>query len=177
MISMATINDYTSGKILKDVKLINYSLKLARIPILGSWIKNKIFDKTKNFKPLLINIEDASKLINGSEHCAVGERVCRAINKDSKPTKTMFLWPQNRRFCQLTESVFLDELAEGMVKTQKARYVGKEEAINTLKKYPENPLILAKVSNKYMEICRSYPKDCVFYNMQRHKIKCLTKFK
>lgn len=161
MIYMATVNDYTSGKILKDVKLTNYSLKLARIPIFDSWIKNKIFDKTKNFEPLLIIIEDASNLINESEHCAVGERVCRSINNNSK----------------LTESVFLDELAEGMVKAQKARYVEKEEAISTLKKYPENPLILAKVSNKYMEICRSYPKDCVFYNMQRHKIKCLTKLK
>lgn len=161
MIYMATVTDYTSGKILKDVKLTNYSLKLARIPIIDSWIKNKIFDKTKNFKPLLINIDDASKLIHESKKCAVGERVCRAINKDS----------------EFTESVFLDELAEGMVKAQKARYVEKEEAISTLKKYPENPLILAKVSNKYMEICRSYPKDCVFYNMQRHKIKCLTKFK
>lgn len=161
MIYMATVNDYTSGKILKDVKLTNYSLKLARIPIIDSWIKNKIFDKTKNFEPLLINIDDASKLIHESEHCAVGERVCRAITKDS----------------EFTESVFLDELAEGMVKAQKARYVEKEEAISTLKKYPKNPLILAKVSNKYMEICRSYPKDCVFYNMQRHKIKCLTKLK
>ena len=48
-----------------------------------------------------------------------------------------------------------------MVKAGKARYVEKEEAIKTLKKYPENPLVLAKVSNKYMEICRSYLKDCV----------------
>ncbi len=88
------------------------------------------------------------------------ERICRAINKDSK----------------LTESIFLDELGEGMVNVGKAHYVEKEDAICTLKKYPKNPLILAKVSNKYIEICRSYPEDCIFYNMQRRKIKCLTKW-
>lgn len=59
---MPTIDDYTSGKVLKNIKLTLYSLKLAKIPVLGQ--------------------------------------------------------------------------------------------------YPKNPLILAKVSNKYMNICRSNPKDC-----------------
>ena len=63
-----------------------------------------------------------------------------------------------------------------MVNAEKARYVKKKDAIFTLEKYPKNPLILAKVSNKYMEICRSYPQDCIYYNMHRYKIKCLTKF-
>jgi len=52
-----------------------------------------------------------------------------------------------------------------MTNAGKARYVENEEDINTLKKYLKNPLILSKVSNKYMEICRSYPEDCVYYNM------------
>ena len=63
-----------------------------------------------------------------------------------------------------------------MVKAGKARSVEKEDAIRTLKKYPKNPLITAKVSNKYMEICRSYPEDCIYYNMHRCKIKCLNRF-
>lgn len=48
----------------------------------------------------------------------------------------------------------------------KARYVKKIDTINILKNYPENPLILSKVSNKYLEICISYPKDCIFLKMQ-----------
>lgn len=32
----------------------------------------------------------ASALINGSKKCAVGERVCRAMNKDSEPAKSDF---------------------------------------------------------------------------------------
>lgn len=174
---MATIDDYTSGKVVKDVKLTLFSLKLVKIPIFGFLVKKGLLKRIKNFEPKtlkhevfgapkiqeflsVIDINIASTLIHESEKCAVGERVCRAINKDSK----------------FTESVFLDELAEGMTKAGKAQYVEKEKAINTLKKYPKNPLILAKVSNKYMEICRSYPQNCVFYNMEKRKINCLNRF-
>lgn len=158
---MTDVKDYTSGKVLRNVKLTLYSLKLIKIPILAFVVKKKLLKGIENFEPKLINIDHASKLIHESDKCAVGERVCRAINKNS----------------EFTESVFLDELAEGMARVGKAQFIEKEEAISTLKKYPENPLILAKVSNKYMEICRSYPKDCVFYNMQRCKIKCLNQLK
>ena len=160
MISMTTVKDYTSGKVLNNVKLTLYSLKLMKIPILGFLVKKELIKKIESFDPKLINLDHASKLIYESDICAVGERVCRAINKDS----------------MLTESLFLDELAEGMVEVGKAQFVEKEDAIKTLQKYPKNPLILAKVSNKYMEICRSVPKDCVYYNMQRCKLKCLSKF-
>lgn len=156
---MPTIDNYTSGKVLKNIKLTIYSLKLVNTPVLGNRIGEELLKKIIVSEPKIINMNIASALVHESEKCAVGKRVCRAMNKDS----------------ELTESVFLDELAEGMVKAGKARYTEKEEAINTLGKYPKNPLILAKVSNKYMEICRSNPKDCVYYNMHRCKIKCLTK--
>ena len=156
---MATIEDYTSGKVLKNVKLTLFSLKLVKIPFVGPMVKNELLKRIKNFEPKIINMETASKLIQESKKCAVGERVCKALNKDS----------------EFTKSVFLDKLAEGMIRVGKAQLVKKEEATTTLKKYPKNPLILAKVSNKYLEICRSYPKDCVFFNMHRCKIKCLNK--
>jgi hypothetical protein len=157
---MPTIDNYTSGKVLKNIKLTLYSLKLVKIPILGQRIGKELLKKIIVSEPKLIDIEIASSLINKSKKCAIGERVCRAINKDS----------------EITESVFLDELAEGMVEVRKARYAKKEDAITTLRKYPKNPLIVAKVSNKYMEICRSYPEDCIYYNMHRCKIKCLNRF-
>ena len=139
---MPTIDDYTSGKVLKNIKLTLYSLKLIKIPFLGHRVGKELLKRIMVSEPKIIDMDMASALINKSKKCTVGERVYRAINKDSK----------------LTESVFLDELAKGMVKVGKARYVEKEEAIHTLEKYPENPLIIAKVSNKYMEICRSYLK-------------------
>ena len=76
-------------------------------------------------EPKLIDINTSSTLIHESKKCAVGERVCRAMNKCSG----------------FTESIFLDELAEGMTNAGKAIYVPKEDAIQTLQKYPKNPLI------------------------------------
>lgn len=154
---MADVNDYVRGKILTDTKQALHSLKFVKIPVVGSLIGKELLTRIKKFEPKLIDMETASKLIQESKKCAVGERVCRAIHKNS----------------DLTESVFLDELAKGLVKVGKARYVTKEEAINTLKKYPNNPLILSKVSSKYMEICRSSPMKCVYWNMERCGLKCL----
>jgi len=54
--------------------------------------------------------------------------------------------------------VFSNELDEGMVKSGKARYVTEKEAINTLKEYHGKPLIISRVSGRYMEICRSLPE-------------------
>lgn len=130
---MPTIDDYTSGKVLKNVKLTLYFLKLVKIPVLGQLIGKELLKKIIVSEPKLIDINTASILIHESKKCAVGERVCRTINKDSK----------------FTESVFLDELTEGMINVGKARYVEKEEAIQTLKKYPKNPLIAAKVSSTW----------------------------
>ncbi|MGO9387834.1 MAG: hypothetical protein ACLPWD_07295 [Methanobacterium sp.] len=145
---MADVNDYTSGKILEDVKLTNYSINLAKVPVLGLLIRKILLKRIKKFDPRVINIEVAASLIQDCEKCAVGERVCRAINTDSG----------------FTESIFLDELADGMTRVGKSQYIEKSEAIRILKKYPKNPLVLARVSNKYMEICRSAPKDCIFFN-------------
>jgi hypothetical protein len=127
---MADVSDYTSGKILDDVKLTNYSINLAKIPVLGLLIRKKLLKRIIKFEPLVVNIEVAASFIQDCEDCAVGERVCRAINTCS----------------EFTESIFLDELADGMTRVGKGEYIEKSEAIRILKKYPKNPLILAKVS-------------------------------
>ncbi|WP_156785990.1 hypothetical protein [Archaeoglobus veneficus] len=59
-----------------------------------------------------------------------------------------------------------------MVKIGKARMVTKEEAVKTLKKY-STPIIVSKVSGKYMEICRSSPRECVYWCAERAGLKCL----
>lgn len=153
---MADVKDYTSGKILRDVKLALFYVKFVKIPIIGSLIKKKLLKKILTFEPKRIDMKTASDIIQESKKYATGERVCRAIYTES----------------EITEAVFLDELAEGMVEIGKARYVTKEEAVNTLEKYPKNPLILSKVAGKYMEMCRSSPKKCVYWTMERYGLKC-----
>ncbi len=157
---MANVNDYITGKILTDVKKSLSFLRFVKVPIIGFKIRKMLLKRIIKFEPKLIDVKTASGLIRESKKCAVGERVCKAIHRNS----------------EFTESVFLDELAEGMVSAGKARYVTKkEEAINTLQKYPHNPLILSKVSDKYMEICCSSPRKCVYWNLEKCGLKCLNR--
>lgn len=69
MIFMANVKDYASGKVLKDVKLTLYSLKLIKIPVLGPLVRKELIKRIKNFEPKIIDINDASKLIHESEIC------------------------------------------------------------------------------------------------------------
>jgi len=155
---MADVNDYSTGKILRNVKLAFFLLKFAKTPIISPLIKKGLLRKTKKFEPRKIDIITASKSIQRSNKCAVGERVCRAIHKKS----------------EFTEAIFIDELAEGMVNARKAQYVTKEKAVDILNKY-KNPLILSKVSGKYMEICTSSPKNCIYWNMEKCGLECLNR--
>ncbi len=153
---MHNINYYTSGKAATDTKKGLLWLKFVKYPFIGSAIAKKLLEGAEEFKPKLLDITEASKLIRHSKKCAVGERVCRIIHKNS----------------EITESVFLDELAEGMVDAGKARYVPLENAIETLKKYSKNhPLILSQISKKPVEICCSSIENCIYWNMQRSSLK------
>ncbi len=154
---MADIHDYTTGKIIENYKKATICLALLRIPIIGDMVGGKVVTKTLAFEPKLIDKETASGLIQKSSKCAVGERVCREVYKDS----------------EYTEAVFLDELAEGMVDAGKAKYVDGNEAVETLEKYTKNPLIISKVSGKYLEICATLPKTCIYWNMHRHGLRCI----
>jgi len=154
---MANVDDYATGKILTITRLALHSLKFVNIPIAGYLIRKKLLKKVKSFEPRLIDMAEASELIRRSEKCAVGGRVCGELHRNS----------------ELAESVFLNELAEGMVKSGKARYVTEKEAINTLKKYHGKPLIVSRISGGYMEICRSLPEVCVYWRMEKCGITCL----
>ncbi len=48
---MADVNDYTSGKILEDVKLTNYSINLVKIPVLGLLIRKNLLKGIVKFEP------------------------------------------------------------------------------------------------------------------------------
>ncbi|MCZ7381371.1 MAG: hypothetical protein O8C64_07365 [Candidatus Methanoperedens sp.] len=153
---MHDVNYYTSGKAATDTKKGLFWLKFIKYPFIGSAIAKKLLEGAREFEPKMLDITDASKLIRHSKKCAVGERVCRIIHKNS----------------EITESVFLDELAEGMVNAGKARYVPLEGAIETLKKYSKNhPLILSQISKKPVEICCSSIENCIYWNMQRSNLR------
>lgn len=154
---MAEVKDYITGKVCRDIEQTFAILRKTKEPLPGSPIGLAIEKEIKKLRPKKITIEEAVKLIRDAQKCAAGRRACDAVHPDSK----------------YAESVFLDELAEGLVGVGKARYVTCEEAKETLEKYWQGPLVVTSVSGKYMEICRTFPKNCIYWNLEKHKLQCI----
>jgi hypothetical protein len=154
---MPEVHEYMSGEILFIIKKGFRYFKLLNIPILGSNVEKRILRVLRKAAPTKINVEYAGKLIQGSNICAVGERVCNKLYEEA----------------EFGESVFLDELAKGMVEAGKAKFVDKNDAIQTIDKNRKYPIIITRVSGKYMEICRTLPKQCIYWNSEKHGLKCI----
>jgi hypothetical protein len=154
---MATLEDYSTGKAFEDMKTASDIALEMDDEMIESGSADRFFELVGTVEPKTINIEEAAEFVNNSGKCASGERACKALHEGSVHT----------------ESVWLDGLAEEMVKIGKAVYVSKEEAIETLKKYPENPLLMTKIEGKYMEICRSNPDKCVFWLTEKKAGNCI----
>lgn len=156
---MATIQDYMSGKVCEQIKQAFSIFSSDNGSLNESDIGKTMLNNVNKLEPKLLTSEGAIELVQKSKKCAIGERVCRALHKDTP----------------LTESVFLDELASGMVEAGKAKFVSKSEAIENIKKYYKKPIIISKVSGKFSEICPTWPKKCLYWNMEKHKMKCINR--
>ena len=155
---MATIEDYVSGKVCQQItKSFAIFNAAGKSSLAGTRIGDILAENVGKLAPKKLSIDDAVKLIQNSRRCAVGARVCVAVHKE----------------VPFTESVFLDELAEEMAKAGKARLATKTEAIDNLKKYRKQPIIVTKVSGKHAEICPTWAKKCIYWNMEKHRLKCI----
>lgn len=154
---MAKVDDYTSGRIQEQAAQALAFLKSADHSLAGSEQGERMLANISTFQPRLIDMAEAKQRIQAAEQCAVGLRVCQPGNPET----------------EFTEAVFLDELAEGMTAAGKAEMVGKEKAVDTLAKYKKNPLVLSTVSGKPMELCRTSPETCVYWNMEKRDLVCL----
>jgi len=155
---MATISEYMSGKICEHIsQALSIMNNAPKGQLKGTKIGNALLRNVEKLEPRKIEVEEAITLIRKSEKCAIGERVCRCLHKEAP----------------LSETVFLDELAVGMVSAGKARFVDAQAAIANVRKYHTGPVVVSKVSGKHMEICRTWAKRCVYWNMEKHKLKCI----
>ena len=154
---MASVDDYTSGKILQEAEQALSFLKASNDSLCGTEMGKLLLAEIGKYAPRLLDMASAAEQILSADQCAVGPRVCFSNNPDA----------------EFTEAVFLDDLAEGMVAAGKAKMVSKQEAIDTLAKYERNPLVLSKVSEKPMELCRTCPENCVYWNMEKRGLRCL----
>ncbi len=156
---MANVTHYITGKLLEQVRQVFRLLESFKGSLVGSRLGERIFEEVRKLNPKLMKDEQASNLIQKARKCASGERVRRELHKEAP----------------FTEAIFLDELAEAMVEAGKARYVTKDEAIEILGKYRENPLVVSIVSGKPMELCRTWPEKCLYWNLKTRGISCLDK--
>lgn len=155
---MATIEDYVSGKVCEQIeKAFQIFDAAGKSSLAGTRIGEILSANVGELAPRRLTIDQAARLIEEARCCAVGPRVCRAVHTEAP----------------LTESVFLDELAEGMAKAGKAVEVAKPEAVATLKNYRKHPLIVTKVSGKHAEICPTWAQKCLYWNMEKHRLKCI----
>ena len=156
---MATIQDYMSGKVCEQIGKAFSIFESTKASLNGTEVGKVLLSNVNKSDPKKITAEEAISLIEESQQCAIGERVCRLLHKETP----------------LTESVFLDDLAAGMVEAGKAIFVTQEEAIDNIKKYQKNPIIVSKVSGKHSEICPTWPKKWLYWNMEKHKLKCINR--
>ncbi len=154
---MPEVRDYESGNILKLITNGFSLFKFTKVPILGSIVKNYATTILDKCNPLKVDADHVVRLIEGAEKCAIGQRVCNELNDGADHG----------------ESVFLDELADGLVKVGKAEYVDKEKAINAITVGRKGPIMITRVSGKHMEICRSIAKNCIYWNSEKHGLKCI----
>ena len=155
---MATISEYMSGKICEQISLALTIMDDApKGQLNGTKIGKALLRNVRELAPRKMKVGEAITLIRKSEKCAIGERVCRCLHNDAP----------------LSETVFLDELAVGMVSVGKARFADVDTAIANVRKYHTGPIVVSKVSGKHMEICRTWAKRCVYWNMEKHNLQCI----
>lgn len=154
---MATIEQYKTGWVPKASKMAVDLMQSTQGVLLETDHGKMIYKEIQSFAPMRLNEKQAFALIDDADMCAVGERSCKCNYEDAP----------------YSETVFLNELAEAVVASGKARWVDKETAKASIKKYSGLPIITSKVSGRYMEICRSWPKKCIYWNMEMHKVRCI----
>jgi hypothetical protein len=148
---MATVEDYGSGRILRSIRFAHLALRFTGVPLLGPVVARKLEERMESFAICPVTLNDAGAIIEGCKCCAAGPRVCQPVFPVSA----------------VSESIFLDGLAKRMAEAGKATMVTKDLAVEILSKYPQNPLVLSKVSGRYLEICRSEPDVCIYWKMRR----------
>jgi hypothetical protein len=154
---MATIEQYQSGEAAKAVKNAIESMQTQTKPLAESGLGKILKAATDELKPIKIDQKQAEEHIRQATTIAVGKRVCMWVYEDDPPTR----------------SVFLDDLAQGMVDAGKAEFASTDEALQVLAEQKGHPIIISRVSGHYAEICRTYPEHCLYWNMEKHGLKCI----
>jgi hypothetical protein len=154
---MGSIEDYSSGTILGSIRRVVDVLNTVNMQPLDEKTLVRVKEKIRAFEPVCLSLAEASIFIRNARVLALGERVCRPLHPGSPSTR----------------SVFLDELAEAMIRSGLAEPVTAEDAESSLDQNPGHPLIISMVSGRHQEICASHQPDCVYWLAEKHGLHCL----
>lgn len=153
---MAKVEDYVNGTIADKVKFGLDLISAEQDAIAGSETGTAMLAEIRPLAPRMMGMTEFEGIVRKARYWAVGHRSCMALAPGSP----------------VTESVFLDELGEALVKAGKARSVTPEDAIATMKQY-KSKLIASKVDGQYMEFCRTFAKTCIYWNMEKNGLPCI----
>ena len=154
---MGTIADYTGSFKLESIRKALHYFDSTEGALTQDEKGQRLHKNINEFEPLVLSFDQAGEYIREAKSIAIGERVCRVLHPEAGST----------------ESVFLNELAVAMVANGHAKIASIEEAEECLRKSTGHPLISSKVSGEYLEICRSYPPDCVYWRAEKRGLHCL----
>ena len=154
---MGTIEDYTGGFILESIRKALHLFDSTEGALTEDEKGLRLHKNINEFEPLILSFNQAAEYIRNARSIAIGERVCRVLHPESV----------------FTESVFLNELAVEMAANGHARMATIEGAEECLHKSAGHPLIISKVSGEYLEICPSFPLDCVYWKAEKRGLHCL----
>ena len=160
---MRTVEEYASGKILKDVKRAEQKIKTLNEtgdPALKEELEESSKDSTKHH--YVATLKHLKALLESAETIAIGPRICLAIHEDCE---------------QPSASVFLDELAEALIDVGKAKQTTKNEAYTVLKEGKEkgHPHVVSIVEEKPMELCNTCTDCCVLWQREKIGIQSIKK--
>ena len=154
---MGTVANYTGGFILEIIRKASRLFDSTEGSLADNEKGIRLRNNINEFEPLIVSFNQAAEYIRHAKTIAIGERVCRTLHPGSV----------------FTESIFLNELAESLVKVGHARFATIEQAEETLQKSAAHPIIISKVSGEYMEICASYPPECLYWRAEKRGLHCL----
>jgi len=79
-----------TGKVCEQIKQALLVLDSVEGSLKGTEVGEALLNNVKKSEPLKITTEEAINLIKESQQCAIGERVCRCLNKETPLTESVF---------------------------------------------------------------------------------------
>ncbi len=87
---MATIQEYMSGEVCEKIRQAFLIFSSVGGSLDGSKVGKAMLNNVNKLEPKKLTIDETIDLIQESKQCAIGERVCRSLHKETPLTESVF---------------------------------------------------------------------------------------